>query len=411
MKKIIKISFVLLISLFMFGCTNNSTKQTDTKTTNTIDTNKITTEKKYYSGILKSINSGISWTEKTYVETNTKGKLVTIGDSFIYDIKTSPTNNKTIVAATRNNGLYISYNQGEQWQPLFNKIGVDVKNFSFSKASPKTFYVAHNNKVYKTINAGIDWEVIYIDKDSDIAKVYNDPEFTENVYIIMADGRMIKKHSNGLSQLFSISESMPVKDVYFYDSTAEIFYVLFQNDALYRTDDYGENFVKITALPTSPSITTTTTNSLDSINTLNRSTTSKSAISVVRFLKLFPKDTNSFILSTNNGLYVTNDKGLTFTEMPLLTVDKKLTAFAISPKSPNIFYYSINELLYKTVDYGESWNVVETPTNRIISAINIDPQNNEIIYIGIDISESLATKSDTNLFCDLFGSIFPVSCK
>ena len=136
MKKIIKISFVLLISLFMFGCTDNSTKQTDTKTTNTIDTNKITVEKKYYSGILKSINSGMSWTEKTYVETNSKGKLVTIGDSFIYDIKTSPTNNKTIVASTRNNGLYISYNQGEQWQPLFNKIGVDVKNFSFSKASP-----------------------------------------------------------------------------------------------------------------------------------------------------------------------------------------------------------------------------------------------------------------------------------
>ena len=66
----------------------------------------------------------------------------------------------------------------------------------------------------------------------------------------MTDGRMIKKDSNGLSQLFSISESLPVKDVYFYDSTAEIFYVLFQNDALYRTDDYGENFVKITALPT-----------------------------------------------------------------------------------------------------------------------------------------------------------------
>lgn len=418
MKNISKIILILILSLSFSGCTSNTTTTTTTTTTGgdtsttQISAKKI--EKRYFSGILKSVNSGKTWQEKTYVGKDEKDNVVSIGDSFVYDIKTSPINPKTLVASTRNNGLYISYNQGEQWEPLFNQEGTDVKLFSFSKVSPRTFYVGYKNKVYKTVNAGLVWDVLYVDKDTNIAAVFNDPEYSENVYIFTLDGRIINLNDQGLSSLYDFkSEGSTIRDVYFYNFTAEIFYVLFNNNSIYRTDNYGANFVKLTNIPQGQVVidTQSASTDFDSVGVLGDTTTTTTSSTNIRIIKLFPNDINSFMLSTDSGLYKTRDKGNSFEEIHLLTINKKINSLDLSSKNPDVFYYSIGDLLYKTINNGVNWTVVETPVNRTISTINIDLQNNEILYMGINTTmQGIESPQNTSLMCDMFGLIIPSLC-
>lgn len=404
MKNIAKTIFILILALTFSGCTDN----TKTETNTTIK--KV--EKKYFSGILKSVNSGKTWQEKTYIGKDEKDNIVSIGDSFVYEIKTSPINNKTLVASTRNNGLYISYNQGEQWEPLFNEIGIDIKLFSFSKISPRIFYVAYKNKVYKTKDAGLNWDVLYVDKDTNIAAVFNDPEYAENVYIFTLDGRIIILNNEGLSSLYTFkTENSTIRSVSFYDSTAKIFYVLFDNNSIYRTDNYGANFKKLTNIPQGPVVIQQTSTDLDAVGILNSNNSQTGSATNVRLIKLFPNDINSFMLSTDNGLYKTVDKGNSFEEIGLLTINKKINSLALSFKNPDIFYYSIGDLLYKTINNGVNWTVVETPVSKIISTINIDPQNNEILYMGINVNlQGVEITENKTLWCELFGILIPSLC-
>lgn len=390
-KNAIKIIPVLFLSLFLLGCTTTDTTTTSTDQESGIQPSETT--KKYVSGILKSVNGGKKWEEKTYVGTDEKNNIITIGDSFVYSIKTSPLDDKILVVATRNNGLYISYDQGENWQLLSGDIGKDIKIYSFSMASPRTFYMGYKNRVYKTVNGGIDWDNIYIDKDSDIIEVYNDPEYTDNLYIFTEDGRIIKKNSSGAFVLHNFNSSnysygyakgAGIKDAYFYDNSASVNYILFNDNSIFRTLDYGETYERITTIPTG----------------------------TVKNLYLYPNKPGAFLLSTSTGLFKTNDNGDTWDEIPLLSVNKNISALAISKKNANVIYYSIDNLLYKTVDDGYNWDVIEGPTNKIISSINISPQNNQVIFIGIDFNLLANNKSsDINIACDLFGTLFPIFCQ
>jgi len=391
-KNIIKILSILLISLFLFGCTEVTTTNNDAQQDKQIKTTTNSKVKKYVAGVLKSIDGGKTWEEKTYVGRDDKNNIITIGDSFVYALKTSPLDDKILVMSSKNNGLYISYDQGEQWQLLSGEIGKDIKNYSFSMASPRTFYVAHQNKVYKTTNGGIDWNTLYIDKDAPIVSIFNDPEYTNNLYIFTSDGRVLQQNDSGSYVLHNFNNSKysygyakgaGIKSAFFYENTAETQYILFNDNSIFETNDYGETYTRIETLPS---------------GTINN-------------LYLYPNTPGSFLLSTSTGLFRTNDNGNTWDEITLLSVDKNISTLTISKKNKNVIYYSMDNLLYKTVNDGYNWEVIEGPTNRTISSLNIAPQNNQVLFMGIDYNTLSNKSADVNIACELLGMLFPIFCQ
>lgn len=393
-KNLFKISFILFISLFLFGCTANIEENTNTNNvegeTETQTTSSNTKIKKYISGILKSIDGGKTWEEKTYVDRDEKNNIITIGDSFVYSIKNSPLDSRILVAATKNNGLYISYNQGEQWQSLFSEIGKDVQSYSFSMSSPRTFYVAHQNKVYKTVNGGIDWNAVYIDNDSNIKAVFNDPDYNNTIYIFTADGRVIEQTDGKALILQNFSRlnngygyGAGIKSVFFYDSTAKSNYVLFNDNTIFTTNDYGVTYSILKTIPSG----------------------------VINNMYLYQDSSESFLITTTSGIFRTNNNGKDWDEINLLSVNKSVDTLAISPKNKNIIYYSKNNLLYTTFNDGYNWQVIEMPIGRIVSSININPQNNQVLFIGLDIVTASKKSADVNIACDLLGILFPIFCK
>lgn len=62
-----------------------------------------------------------------------------------------------------------------------------------------------------------------------------------------------------------------------------------------------------------------------------------------------------------------------------------ITAFTISPKNSNILYMAIDNMLYRTIDRGNSWGIINVPTTgRQISDIKINEENPNIILLSIN---------------------------
>ncbi len=377
-------------SIFLSGCTLDQTS-------------KIEQTKKYPSGIFKTINNGNVWDSKSFVE-RTENRVVSISDSLVYDINFSPINNDMVVT-TRNNGIYYSTNKGEQWSPLFS-IGKNVKAFSFNPKSSASFFVGYQNKLYKTDNYGKDWKVIYTDPDSSIVFIrvnYLNPSI---IYLFFADGRILKTQDgisfkvvfnfvnrpqkpNTITHKYDVDVASPysIKDVYFYEKGTTNFYVLTNDGKLYFTESGGDGFVEVAE---------------------NYAFSGR-----IRFVTFYPGASFSFIVSTDIGLFRTFDMGKNFESIDILTnKNKNVTALAISPKNDEIIYYALGSLIYKTTNGGETWNTMPSPVTRSISTLKIDPENSNALYLGSDIDGRLVEDGNKqNLFCELFGILFPQFCK
>lgn len=395
--KIIPLISIFGISIFLSGCSLNKNSQ---NITNTVT--------KSTSGIFKTVDSGESWDSKSFVYSDAN-KIVTISDSLVYDIEFSPYNNYMFIT-TKNNGIYYSKDKGEQWISLF-AIGNNVKTFSYVSNNPNFYYVGYQKDLYKTEDAGGKWEIIYTDPDSNIVKVKTDANNSKYILLFMADGRVIRstdgssfkvisnfanfyKKSDDDSEYVYKTDSanlLGIRDVYFAGENGNNltnFYVVLNNGRLYYTQNGGVDFIE---------------KNLEKSNITG----------TVRFLKFFPNSYKSFIIAIDNeGIYKTSNTGNDFTKIKILTnKNKNVTAFAISPKNQNIFYYALGNLIYKSTNAGDTWISINSPVTRNVSALTIDPSSVNSLYLGSDIEQRLVTNSsEKGIFCDLFGVIFPQFC-
>lgn len=359
----------------------------------------------YTMGILKSTDGGFNWDAKSFVKKNEDNADVSISDSIVINLEMSYFNKKDIVVGTLNNGMYITHNGGENWNPLFTKNAFTVSNFSYTKESG-VYFVAYQNKLYKTSNAGIDWQEVYRDPEANISAVRSNPYNSLEVLVVLVDGRVLKSSDKGLTwfavydirtnedvakynkvQINNRQNKEPVynsdvKKIYFNTINSDIFYVLLNNSYLFVTYDGGSSFTKIT----SPS-------------------------GNIRFMQFFPSEINRYILVTDNGLFYTTNGGDKFQAISLLNSrNKKITALGISPSNPNIIYYALSDLMYKTKDGGSTWTVLNPVTNKIITSILVDPKNPDALYIGIDPNVAVGGKAKKSMMCDLFGLIVREFC-
>ncbi len=392
--KLVSVFILLLSTIFLSGCSLGGSKQVITNA-----------PAKYTSGIFKTVDGGESWDSKSLVYSDTS-KVVTIADSLVYDIQFSPYNNYMFVT-TKNNGIYYSTNDGEQWDPLFT-IGKNTNAFSFVKDSG-VYFVGYKNILYKTINTGINWEEIYRDLDSEIIDVKVDADYSDKILLFMADGRILET-TNGKSfkKIYDFTEFykdnttsyvyktdsadlLGIKKVYVGGQNGNNltdFYVVLNNGRLYYTQNGGYGFVE---------------------KDMKRSGITET----INFLEFYPDSYKSFIVAINNdGLYRTNNAGKDFYKMNILTnKTKNVTAVAISPKNQNVIYYAAGSLIYKTIDDGKTWVSIVSPVTRIVSSLSINPSSVNGLYLGSDIEQRLVTDTGKKgILCDLFGILFPAAC-
>jgi len=96
----------------------------------------------------------------------------------------------------------------------------------------------------------------------------------------------------------------------------------------------------------------------------------------VAYVKQYP---DSLLVGMSTGIYVTRDRGKSWTELnvPISKAQPLAnTVVRVSPTNVNRIIVSINSIIYRSEDGGENWNTLslELP-NHIVTDISIDPNN------------------------------------
>ena len=92
---------------------------------------------------------------------------------------------------------------------------------------------------------------------------------------------------------------------------------------------------------------------------------------------------NAFLLASRSKLLRSTDGGLTWALLPIISPSTvEIFALAVNPRSSAQIYYGTATTFYKTADGGKNWSTKKLPSTRATSALLVDFDTPQIIYLG-----------------------------
>ena len=98
-----------------------------------------------------------------------------------------------------------------------------------------------------------------------------------------------------------------------------------------------------------------------------------------------PSKDNSLILVSSYGILKTEDGGLTWVAIPLLTEPGKadIRAVAVDPLDDRIIYYVTRNIFYRTINNGSDWETKKMFSTKLPSTnFIVNPENRNVMYLG-----------------------------
>lgn len=119
-----------------------------------------------------------------------------------------------------------------------------------------------------------------------------------------------------------------------------------------------------------------------------------------RSLAIDPQNTSTLYVGTNyaGGIFKSTDGGSTWTALNDPTLTRDISILEVDPTNSNIVYASrLTYGLYKSTDGGTTWNSINSglTMDRIVSFV-IDPLNPNILYAGADFTGGYGISKSTN---------------
>jgi hypothetical protein len=94
-----------------------------------------------------------------------------------------------------------------------------------------------------------------------------------------------------------------------------------------------------------------------------------------------PTDSNTLLISSNNGFYRSTDGGNTVTR----TLNRNVKDIKLKPGDPNTIYLATNDQFYKSTNKGITWTQITSglPFNQGRTVIGVTPANANYVYLLI----------------------------
>lgn len=325
-------------------------------------------------GVVKTTNGGADW-QFSNVMKETKTSL--LASANVSRLAFDPENRETLYAATFTSGLFKSEDSAASWTRILSKIS--VYDMAVHPTDPKTLYAAGLyggfGKVLKTQDGGKTWEEVYNEQgESDAVRaVAINSQNPNQVVAGTATGNVVLSSDGGLSWKLAFNFKDRVQRISWQNGSI---YVLVKNKGLSRSADGGATFENLTS----------TLSKVVDFQNLDYNP------DAVRGFNQFFVDVytgNLIYLTTDQGLYKTQDSGKTWQSIAL-PVNKEAAiarAIAVARSSSNIVYTSVGSTVYKTVDGGATWQTQNISAPGSVNYIIIDPDLPQIAYSGVYLQQ------------------------
>ncbi len=323
------------------------------------------------TGVYRSSDRGDTWQTASAVLTTSAGQTSLTSGVDILEFVADPQDSKVIYAGTRAHGIWYTINGGAAWtrprnENLANK---RVRSLAINPSNTCILYAAIDNTIQKSTNCGRTWNGIYKKEgkgeSSNSAEVINDvvlnPHNVNELYIGTSGGSVLKSIDTGKSWKSVTRLDDPVKEVLVNPKLGSQVVVATAEEGVFRSDDGGNTWEDI---------------SPNSKEFRGSDEYSSGVFDATKEKTLF--------IATKYGLLKSDDAGDNWVAVNLNTAPGEALIFslAISPKNANHIYYGTLNAFYRSLNGGETWETKKIPTNGAITALLVDKEDTNVVYLG-----------------------------
>jgi photosystem II stability/assembly factor-like uncharacterized protein len=312
-------------------------------------------------GVFKTGDRGVTWAQKRVLIEGPKG--VSVGDAAVTSITFDPQDRNTVYAGTETRGILISLDGGDSWQASKGLTG-RVEWVAVDPKNKCVVYATQGNKVWKTMNCGRDWAQAWFDPKTDkvfrrIAVDWFNPTI---LYSGSSEGDIFKSTDGGVSWLLAKRAESGVISIAIHPKDSRVVYVATQGDGVWKTMDGGNTWISIKK-------------ELQQFDNARR----------VTQIVVDPLAPDTVYLISKYGILKSGDAGASWTPLTLTSPPNSvdIRMFAVNPRNnKELNYVTLNTLLVSS-DSGVTWTAKKIPSTRPATALAVDPQDGNILYLGL----------------------------
>lgn len=322
-------------------------------------------------GVFASTDAGDSWQQKNTLLTSQGIK--SLAGANVYKIHTDPSDPKALYMATRGQGLYYSYDNGETWNGSALLANKYIYGLSVDPNNKCTIFVTDGPNIYRTTDCQRTWKTVFTETRPAQRLVALAVDYRDSNIIYAAEigGDILRSKDGGNSWRAIKSFGFELRHLAVDPFNSDRIYVASYAQGLYRSDDQGDNWTSLSQ------------GFSDFSGSLN-------------FYRLVfhPTQKDSLFWISKYGIFRSSDAGATWAEIKLLTPPGSVNiyAFAVNPKNLSEMYYTgtilggdnqnVRSTLYKTTDGGVNWVTKKLPSNAIPVDLLINKENGRNIFLG-----------------------------
>jgi len=317
-------------------------------------------------GIFVSGNNGETWSNRNAMPTAKGVKSLSNLNANV--ITSDPIDANGVYFGSKSNGLFYSYDNTAEWKLAKNLGKVSIFAIAIDPKYNCNIYVSTGNELWKSNDCTRNWEKIYHDTDekTKINNIEIDHYDINIIFIGTSRGEVIRSEDKGQNWKTVGRFDTDITDMAISPHDSRIIFVGTRRDGVFRSYDSGEEWESIE-------------------DYLKESDKSFKKIKKIEKVFMANSDEGLVYFSSDDNLLRSWDFGDSWEKVNLITPDKKTTIndITVNPNDGNELYYITNTTFYRSMDGGETWATKKLNTKRYGAKVTVNNQKPNIIYMGV----------------------------
>lgn len=307
--------------------------------------------------------TGDTWQQKTLIPTTT-GKPKTFAGLNVLSMTMDPSDPKAIYVGTLDNGLYYTYDSGNEWRQASALGKITINSIAVDHNNKCIIYAATRNKVYKTTDCSRTWTPIFFENDIEekVTYIAIDHYNSNVIYVGISHGVLVKSIDQGLSWKIINTFKNEILKILISPHDSRVIFVATKTKGIFRSSDGGDNWIDL------------------SDNFKNIDSSPK-----IRDIAMTKAENGLLVMATNYGLLRSVNNGDDWTKIDLITPEKDaiINSLVVNEENAQRIYYVTNATFYRSLDGGNNWTTRKFTSKRAGWVLLNEPAEGGGLFLGV----------------------------